>query len=79
MTIITGDYLTLEIMYRDTYNGGYNKRHAVVDFNDKDDNEEEWYQELFTRLDRWGEKAVEIKFHYNGGAGDEHTWTKVRG
>ncbi len=79
MTIITGDYLTLEIMYRDTYNGGYTKRHAVVSFNDESDNEKEWYQELFKRLDRWGEKAVEIKFHYNGNNEDEYTWVEIRG
>ena len=78
MKVITGDYLTLDVIYRDTYNGGYSKGTAVVDFNDEE-NEEEWYEELFKALDRWGDKAVEITFHYNGGAGDEYIWTKVRG
>ena len=79
MKVIMDDYLTLDVIYRHTYDGGYSKRTAVVDFNDDEENEEEWYEELFKALDRWGEKAVEITFHYNGGAGDEYTWTKVRG
>lgn len=78
MTLITGDYLKLEVTYRHNYDGGYSKGTAVVDFNDEA-YEEEWYEELFKRLDRWGRKAIEIKCICTFPDGDEYTWTKVRG